>query len=104
MGFLDKYRDSLPRDIGLYAGGEDNFCHRVLPTGTVGMFSDFGYLDRRAPLFVSPDPERDTPSVLARYVSRFQPRLIGLTGTREQVRAVADSYKAYYAQYVPPAV
>src|SRR5580704_18975882 len=48
MGFLDKYRDSLPRDIGLYAGGEDNFCHRVLPTGTVGMFSDFGYLDRRA--------------------------------------------------------
>jgi cytochrome oxidase Cu insertion factor (SCO1/SenC/PrrC family) len=54
------------------------------------------------PLFVSLDPERDTPSVLARYVSRFHPRLIGLTGTREQVRAVADSYKAYYAQYVPP--
>jgi 7,8-dihydropterin-6-yl-methyl-4-(beta-D-ribofuranosyl)aminobenzene 5'-phosphate synthase len=48
MGFLDKYRDSLPRDITLYAGGEDNFCHRVLPTGTAGMFSDFGYLDRRA--------------------------------------------------------
>ena len=54
------------------------------------------------PLFVSLDPDRDTPSVLARYVSRFHPRLIGLTGTREQVRAVADSYKAYYAQYVPP--
>jgi cytochrome oxidase Cu insertion factor (SCO1/SenC/PrrC family) len=55
------------------------------------------------PLFVSLDPERDTPSVLARYVSAFQPRLIGLTGTREQVRAVADAYKAYYAQYVPSA-
>ncbi len=54
------------------------------------------------PLFVSLDPERDTPSVLARYVSTFHPRLIGLTGTREQVRAVADSYKAYYAKYVPP--
>jgi 7,8-dihydropterin-6-yl-methyl-4-(beta-D-ribofuranosyl)aminobenzene 5'-phosphate synthase len=48
MGFLGKYRDSLPADVRLYAGGEDNFCHRVLPTGTVGMFSDFGYLDRRA--------------------------------------------------------
>jgi 7,8-dihydropterin-6-yl-methyl-4-(beta-D-ribofuranosyl)aminobenzene 5'-phosphate synthase len=48
MGFLGRYRDSLPKDIKLYAGGEDNFCHRVLPTGTVGMFSDFGYLDRRA--------------------------------------------------------
>jgi 7,8-dihydropterin-6-yl-methyl-4-(beta-D-ribofuranosyl)aminobenzene 5'-phosphate synthase len=46
-GFLDKYRDSLPTNIKLYAGGEDNFCHRVLPAGTVGMFSDFGYLDRR---------------------------------------------------------
>jgi cytochrome oxidase Cu insertion factor (SCO1/SenC/PrrC family) len=54
------------------------------------------------PLFVSLDPEQDTPGVLARYVSRFHPRLIGLTGTREQVRAMADSYKAYYAQYVPP--
>lgn len=54
------------------------------------------------PLFVSLDPERDTPSVLARYVSKFHRRLIGLTGTREQVRAVADSYKAYYAKYVPP--
>lgn len=54
------------------------------------------------PLFVSLDPERDTPSVLARYVSKFHRRLIGLTGTQEQVRAAADSYKAYYAKYVPP--
>jgi cytochrome oxidase Cu insertion factor (SCO1/SenC/PrrC family) len=54
------------------------------------------------PLFISVDPERDTASVLARYVSAFHPRLIGLTGTPAQVRAVADSYKAYYAKYVPP--
>jgi 7,8-dihydropterin-6-yl-methyl-4-(beta-D-ribofuranosyl)aminobenzene 5'-phosphate synthase len=48
IGFLDKYRSVLPADVKLYAGGEDNFCHRVLPTGTPGEFSDFGYLDRRA--------------------------------------------------------
>jgi 7,8-dihydropterin-6-yl-methyl-4-(beta-D-ribofuranosyl)aminobenzene 5'-phosphate synthase len=48
IGFLDKYRGSLPADVKLYAGGEDNFCHRVMPTGTPGEFSDFGYLDRRA--------------------------------------------------------
>ncbi|HEY6621079.1 MAG TPA: MBL fold metallo-hydrolase [Steroidobacteraceae bacterium] len=48
IAFLDKYRSALPADIKLYAGGEDNFCHRVLPTGTPGAFSDFGYLDRRA--------------------------------------------------------
>jgi 7,8-dihydropterin-6-yl-methyl-4-(beta-D-ribofuranosyl)aminobenzene 5'-phosphate synthase len=48
IAFLDKYRSALPADVKLYAGGEDNFCHRVLPTGTPGAFSDFGYLDRRA--------------------------------------------------------
>jgi len=48
IGFLDKYRSVLPADVKLYAGGEDNFCHRVQATGTPGEFSDFGFLDRRA--------------------------------------------------------
>jgi 7,8-dihydropterin-6-yl-methyl-4-(beta-D-ribofuranosyl)aminobenzene 5'-phosphate synthase len=46
IGFLDKYRNMLPADVKLYAGGEDNFCHRVLPSGN-GQFTDFGALDRR---------------------------------------------------------
>jgi protein SCO1/2 len=54
------------------------------------------------PLFISVDPERDTPAVLAEYVSSFHPRLIGLTGMPEQIRKVANSYKAYYAKYTPP--
>ena len=54
------------------------------------------------PLFISIDPERDTISVLAQYVGNFHPRLIGLTGTPDQIRTVADSYKAYYARYTPP--
>ena len=45
MAFLDKYRGMLPGDVKLYAGGEDNFCHRV--QGAPGQFSDFGTLDRR---------------------------------------------------------
>ncbi len=53
------------------------------------------------PLFISVDPDRDTPDVLAAYVAQFHPRLIGLTGTPGQIRAVADSYKAYYAKYFP---
>lgn len=48
IGFLDKYRSSLPADVKLYAGGEDNFCHRVLRTGKPGEFGDFGFLDRNA--------------------------------------------------------
>jgi cytochrome oxidase Cu insertion factor (SCO1/SenC/PrrC family) len=54
------------------------------------------------PLFISVDPERDTVSMLAGYVALLHPRLIGLTGTAAQVRAVADEYKAYYARYSPP--
>ncbi|GEP09338.1 hypothetical protein MMMDOFMJ_1099 [Methylobacterium gnaphalii] len=46
-GFLDQYRDKLAPDVKLYAGGEDNFCHRVSPSGVQGQFTDFGQLDRR---------------------------------------------------------
>jgi len=45
LGFLDKYRDKLPADLKLYAGGEDNFCHRVNRVGD-NQFTDFGTLDR----------------------------------------------------------
>ena len=48
MGFLDRYRNVLRPDIKLYAGGEDNFCHRMIRSGTPGQLTDFGTLDRRA--------------------------------------------------------
>lgn len=47
VGFLDRYRKVLPAEVRLYAGGEDNFCRRVVPAGATGQFSDFGILDRR---------------------------------------------------------
>lgn len=47
IGFLQKNRSSLPADLLLYVGGEDNFCARKSRTGTPGHFSDFGVLDRR---------------------------------------------------------
>jgi len=58
--------------------------------------------DAVQPLFISVDPDRDTPDVLARYVGLFHPRLIGLTGAAEKIREVALAYKAYYAGYRPP--
>jgi cytochrome oxidase Cu insertion factor (SCO1/SenC/PrrC family) len=54
------------------------------------------------PLFISVDPDRDSAAVLAQDVASFHPRLIGLTGTPEQIRSVASAYKAYYAKYSPP--
>ena len=47
------------------------------------------------PVFISVDPARDTPEVLADYVSNFS-HLTGLTGTEEQVAAAAKAYKVYY--------
>jgi len=50
------------------------------------------------PLFITVDPERDTPEVLASYVRAFHPAIIGLTGTPQQIRSVTKAYNAYYAK------
>jgi 7,8-dihydropterin-6-yl-methyl-4-(beta-D-ribofuranosyl)aminobenzene 5'-phosphate synthase len=47
IGFLQKYRNVLPADLTLTAGGEHNFCRRYNRTPVQGQFSDFGVLDRR---------------------------------------------------------
>jgi 7,8-dihydropterin-6-yl-methyl-4-(beta-D-ribofuranosyl)aminobenzene 5'-phosphate synthase len=47
MGFLDKHRKSMPADLTIYAGGEDNFCQRYTRIGQGGDLSDYGMLDRR---------------------------------------------------------
>jgi protein SCO1/2 len=46
-------------------------------------------------LFVSVDPERDTPEKLKQYLSSFDPRVIGLTGTQAQVDAIKKAYRVY---------
>lgn len=47
------------------------------------------------PLFISIDPERDTPSVLAEFVPRFEAGIIGLAGTPEQIEQTADRFYIY---------
>jgi len=47
------------------------------------------------PIFITVDPERDTPEVLKRYVANFHPRLIGLTGTEAEVKAAKDEYAVF---------
>lgn len=48
------------------------------------------------PVFISVDPERDTPQVMAEFTDTMHPNMIGLTGTAEQVKAAANVYKVYY--------
>jgi protein SCO1/2 len=47
-------------------------------------------------LFVTIDPERDTPAFLADYLANFDPRVIGLTGTPEQIATAAKSFHVFY--------
>ena len=49
------------------------------------------------PLFVSVDPDRDTPEVIARYISHFHERFEGLTGTMEQLSDMTSSYGSYFS-------
>jgi protein SCO1 len=56
--------------------------------------------DKTAALFISVDPERDTPEKLKDYVSSFHPRIFGLTGTLEEIALVEKEYRVY-AKKVP---
>ena len=47
---------------------------------------------------ISVDPERDTPERLAQYVKAFHPDFIGLTGTPEQLKQTAGSFRAFYGK------
>jgi protein SCO1 len=49
------------------------------------------------PLFVSVDPARDTPGVLTEFTDAFHPRLIGMTGSKEQLDKLTKDYAAYYS-------
>jgi cytochrome oxidase Cu insertion factor (SCO1/SenC/PrrC family) len=53
------------------------------------------------PLFITVDPEKDTPEQLKAYVALFHPRLIGLTGDPTQIRKVAGEFKVYFAKTEP---
>jgi len=54
------------------------------------------------PIFISIDPERDSPEVVGEYVKEFHPRLIGLTGTAEEVKAAAKNFRIYYSKSPAP--
>ncbi len=76
------------------------YCPDVCPSGLQVMSAALDQLGAKAekitPMFISVDPERDTPEQLAQYVPSFHPRLIGLTGTPEEIQAVAKAYRVYY--------
>jgi cytochrome oxidase Cu insertion factor (SCO1/SenC/PrrC family) len=78
-------------------------CPDVCPV-SLGVIADaverLGPLAARvAPIFITVDPERDTPSILKQYLAVFSPKLIGLTGTPKEIRQVVQEYRVYVAKH-----
>jgi protein SCO1 len=75
-------------------------CPEVCPTTLYELSTDLKQLGDAAKdlrvLFVTVDPERDTPEFLKDYLANFDPRILGLTGTPDQIAGVAKSFRVFY--------
>lgn len=76
------------------------FCPDVCPLDSARNAAAVDILEKNGilatPVFISVDPKRDTPEVVAEFASNLHPRMIGLTGSDAQVRAASQAYKTYY--------
>ena len=82
------------------------FCPDVCPTDMQNVGAAMRLLEksnpalasRVVPIFVSVDPARDTPAVLRQFTSAFHPRMVGLTGTPDEIARVAKEYGIFFAR------
>lgn len=76
------------------------FCPDVCPLDNARNAEAVDILEERGyevtPVFISIDPARDTPEVVRDFAANLHPRMIGLTGSPEQVKAASKAYKTYY--------
>ena len=90
--------DIITKPTLLYFGY--TFCPDVCPLDTVRNADAVDLLAERGldvlPVFISIDPNRDTPERLAEFTDYIHPDMIGLTGSDDQVRAASQAYKTYY--------
>lgn len=78
------------------------FCPDVCPLDNLRNAQAVDILDAQGievtPVFITIDPERDTVDVVRDYTDNFHDRMIGLTGSPEQVRAASQAYRTYYSK------
>lgn len=72
-----------------------DICPLSLDTMTAALEALGPAASRVQPVFVTVDPTRDTPAVLASFLTSFDPRLIGLTGSEAEIAAVAKAYRVH---------
>jgi len=78
------------------------YCPDLCPTELQVISAALDSLGAKAddiqPIFISFDPQRDTPEVLKQYISNFHPRFVGLTGTPEEIAIAAKAYRVFYSK------
>jgi cytochrome oxidase Cu insertion factor (SCO1/SenC/PrrC family) len=78
------------------------YCPDVCPTDLLQMGLAVDQLgpggDAVQPIFITVDPERDTPEHLKEYLAMFHPRFIGLSGDTAAIKEAAKAYRVYYAR------
>lgn len=81
-------------------------CPSVCPLGLQRMIAALQKIDsfesKITPIFISVDPERDSPQRLQNYLQNFHPSIVGLTGTALQLENVARVYRAYFSKSTDP--
>lgn len=91
-------KDVLAKPSLVYFGY--TFCPDVCPLDMSRTVEAVDILEEQGfdvtPVFISIDPARDTPDVLADFAANLHPKLVGLTGSDEQVKAASQAYKTYY--------
>ena len=95
----------FPGQFQLIAFGY-TYCPDICPTTLVEAAAIMKQLGDRAeriqPIFITVDPERDTPEVLATYTAYFHPRIIGLTGSASLIERAAQNFNARYEKVTEP--
>jgi protein SCO1/2 len=91
-------KDLLGKGTAYYFGF--TYCPEVCPTTLAAMTNWLKALgpdgDKLNIVFVTIDPERDTPKQMGLYLTNFDPRIRGLTGSPDAVRQAAHDYRVYY--------
>ena len=90
--------DVLAKPALVYFGY--TFCPDVCPLDMARNVEAVDLLDAKGidvtPVFITIDPERDTPAALADYAANMHPKVVALTGSLEQVKAASQAYKTYF--------
>jgi len=92
-------KDFLGQYLLIYFGF--TFCPDICPQEMEKQSQAIELLDKEfgpiaTPMFISIDPKRDLPAIVDDYCKEFHPRIVGLTGTPEQVKKVSRAYRVYY--------